>query len=152
MNKYLYFIIGILVALIYWFFDSSLHHFGYGEPGFEWIPTDINELWMRIVICLLIVLFGFFADFHVRSIVKKERELEAQDIYRSTVYATHHILNNLLNQMQLFKLEALRSEAFDKEVLAYFDTALDDASTLIERLSSIESISEDSIKDSIKPS
>jgi len=151
MKKHLYFTLGILIALIYWFCDSSLHYFGYGEPKFEWIPTDINELWMRIVIFLLIVLFGLFTDFHVRSIIKKERELVAQHIYRSTLRATHHILNNLLNQLQLFKLEALRSKDFNKEVLAYFDTALNEASVLIKRLSAIKSVSEDNIKDSIKP-
>jgi len=106
---------------------------------------------MRIVIFLLIVLFGLFTDFHVRSIIKKERELVAQHIYRSTLRATHHILNNLLNQLQLFKLEALRSKDFNKEVLAYFDTALNEASVLIKRLSAIKSVSEDNIKDSIKP-
>lgn len=62
-----------------------------------------------------------------------------------------HILKNLLNQMQFFKIEALKSNDFDQEVLKLYDVAIDEASGLIERLSQIENITEENIWASVDP-
>lgn len=79
------------------------------------------------------------------------RELEKREIYISTVQASQHILNNLLNQLQLFKMEAERSTDFKKEILELFDGALNEAGDLVLRLSDVTHISKDNIKNSISP-
>ena len=151
MKSRLYFIIGIIVALVFWFLDSFVHFYVYGEINFQFVPIDANLLWMRSVICALLILFGIFADAYTKVVVKRERAFEALKIYKSTLYATHHILNNLLNQLQLFRIEASKSQDFDKRILSRFDVALKEASCLIESLSNVREISEQSIKESIKP-
>lgn len=151
MKNWIFSIVAVFIAFVFWFFDASIHYFVYGEPQFEFIPDDFNELWMRIVIILLIILFGIFADYFSRQLLITQKQLEASRIYTSMINATHHILNNLLNQMQFFKIEALKSKDFDQEVLTLYDNAFDEASELLERLSKIENITEENIWASIDP-
>lgn len=51
-------LLSIILALAFWLVDSCIHYLLYREPTFQFIPPDINELWMRIVICLLILSLG----------------------------------------------------------------------------------------------
>ena len=97
----------------------ALHYFVYDEPGLELIPDDFNELWMRLVIVCLIVLFGLYADAVTRKRMIQEKQLAALKTYNSMIYATHHILNNLLNQMQLFRIAALKSPEFTAILTRY---------------------------------
>lgn len=141
----------LLIASTFWFFDSAIHYILYDESHFEWIPDDFNELWMRVVICALIMLFGLYADYSYRKLINKEKQLEAAEIYRSMVFASHHILNNLLNQMQLFRIEASRCRDFDKDKLKLYDETFNEAKDLIHRLSTIENVSDKNIRASIDP-
>ena len=151
MNRYRFTssLTGFLIALGFWIFDSSIHHFVYGEEKFEFIPEDFNELWMRIVIVLLIVCFGIYSDYVSNRQIKREKELEALQVYNSMVNATHHILNNLLNQMQLIRLEAAKCKDFKQERVKQFDSAIDEAVGLIEKLSSIKQVTDENIRASV---
>ena len=109
------------------------------------IPEDFNELWMRTVIVLLIMLFGIFSDYFINKIMLKEKQLEVVYVYNAMIYASYHILNNLLNQMRLFKMEALRSKDFDRDVIALYDNTIKEASDLMDALSKVKDASEESI-------
>jgi len=136
----------LVMALIFWFFDSSIHYYLYKEPQFELIPADFNELWMRAVIVLLIILFGIFADYFTNKIMFKEKQLEVVHVYSSMIHASSDVLNNLLNQMQLFKIEALKSKDFDRDVIKLYDNAIRQASDLVDTFSKIEIASEENKK------
>lgn len=149
MNRHIFSITGILVALAFWFFDSFIHFFIYGEEQYALLPDDFNELWMRIVIVSLVILFGLYADYVSQKLVRREKELEALQVYNSMINATHHILNNLLNQLQLIRLEASRCKDFKQERVRDFDTAIGEAVELIEKLSSIKQVTDENIRASI---
>ena len=131
-----------LMAVIFWFFDTSIHHFVYKEPQFEFIPSDFNELWMRLVIVFLLLLFGIFADFFTNKIMFKQKQLEVVHLYSSMIHTSRHILNNILNQMQLFKLEALKSKDFDREIIELYDNTIKEASDLLDTFSRVEDMAE----------
>lgn len=145
MKNKMFTIAACVTALVFWFFDSTVHHFLYKEPEFEFIPNDFNELWMRAVIVLLIMLFGIFSDYFINKIMYKEKQLEVVYVYNAMIYASHHILNNLLNQMRLFRMEALRSKDFDQDVINLYDNAIKEASDLMDTLSKVKDASEESI-------
>lgn len=151
MHKIKYSIAAFIIAFVFWFLDASIHFFVYSDSQFEFIPGDFNELWMRSVIVLLVILFGIYADSSTRKLLIKEKELEAARIYNSMIHASQHILNNLLNQMQLFKMEALESNDFDKNIIKLYDDAIDEATNLIQRLSKIENITGENIRASVNP-
>jgi hypothetical protein len=67
------------------------------------------------------------------------------------VSSTHHILNNFLNQMQLFKLTAQDTPGFDPQILSLYDRIIKDATNQIEALSNIEKVNETTIQESVIP-
>ena len=151
MYKNKYTIVAAVIALMFWFFDALVHYFVYGEARFELIPSDFNELWMRAVIVILLLIIGIYADVTTRNLIIREKELEAYRIYTSMVHASRHILNNLLNQMQIIKIEALKSKDFDRDIIKYYDDMFDEAQDLIHKLSEIKNITDEDIRASVAP-
>lgn len=74
-NKHYFIYLAIPLALSFWLLDSFTHYFIYGESEFEIIPSDNNDLWMRISISLLLVSFGLFSDFRSKKIIEKNNAL-----------------------------------------------------------------------------
>ena len=151
VKKRLFSIAAFAIVILFWFSDALIHHFVYGEPRFEFIPSDFNELWIRAVIVILVLAFGIYADSFSRKLIIAQKKAEAARIYRSMIFATHHILNNLLNQMQLIRLEALKSRDFDRDIIRLYDNAIDEAVNLIKKLSHLENITEENIRESVTP-
>jgi hypothetical protein len=148
-KKHFFLMVSIPFALSYWFFDSAVHYFGYGEFEFEIIPSDFNEMWMRSIIFIMLVVFGIFADHHANKLVRKD--IEKHEVYIATLRASHHILNNFLNKMTLFREEAEISEDFDKDILKLYDQVIDDAAAQLRNLENIKELDTDNIEKSYKP-
>jgi hypothetical protein len=149
--KHKYLISAFILASCYWFFDSTVHYFIYNESNFEWLPSEFNELWMRLAIVILILSFGAYIDYSLAKLLEKEKRLESVRVYTSMLNASHHITNNLLNQMQLIRLEAERHEAFDPEVIKLHDDAVKEAQVLLENLSDVIDVSSEAIWQSVDP-
>lgn len=149
MNNHRYTFIGIIFATTFWLIDSSLHFLLYEEKTFEFIPSEFNELWMRTAIFVMVIALGTYADYHTKKIIQKE--LEKSKIFFATIHATHHILHNFLNKMQLFRIAAEKSSDFDKDILLLHDHVIQDTITQIKRLESIADITEQDINDSLFP-
>lgn len=149
MNKNYFLYRAILLSLSYWLVDSTIHKFLYGEDEFELLPTDIDELWMRIVIVVLLILFGLYTDYHTKSILKKEAE--KREIFNATVSSTQHIVFNLINQMQYFKLEADKSNVFDQEVNRMYEETMKEGKELVDKLSAVDELTEENINRSTYP-
>lgn len=137
----------IILSAVYWLVDSVIHKFMYSESEFEFIPDDINELWMRVVIVVLLISFGKYADFHTKSLLKKEKEKRI--IFYATISSAQHIINNLLNQMQYFKMKADESNALDDEVNELYIHSMKEGKELFNKLCSVEDLTETKISDSV---
>ena len=135
-KKYFFLKFSIPFALSYWFIDSAVHYFGYGELKFEIIPSDINELWMRCVIFILLVAFGVFADYHTNKIAIKDAEKD--DNYISMLGTTRQILRNFLTNMLLFRSEAENSKDYDSEILKLFNKVIDDTMAQIDNYDNMQ--------------
>jgi len=151
MKKKMFTMASVVMALTFWFFDSLIHHFLYNEPQFELVPEDFNELWMRSVIVLLIMIFGIFADYFTNKIMFKQKQLEVANVYGLMINASINVLNNLINQMRMFEMEALKSKDFDRDVINLYDNAIKEATYLIEALSKVEDITEREISAPAEP-
>jgi len=67
--------LGIAIAVIFWLVESIIHSAFLGDSAIGSIlPNEANEIWMRSVIALLIVAFGFFAR---RSAAEHQRITQA---------------------------------------------------------------------------
>ncbi len=102
---------------------------------------------ITIVVLLTVLLFYFQQVFYFQQ----AREREKQKLFKATVRATQHILNNLINQMQLFKMEADRTQAFDERIKKLFMESLQEGQDLVSRLGRVSEITEDAISKSVAP-
>lgn len=142
-------IFGFGLAFLYWFAESAIHRYVYAEDFFDIVPSDINELWMRMVIIFLIVGFGTFADNRANKIRKKEQE--KRDVFLATVSSTQHILNNLLNQLQLVFFDLDERHELESETRKLLKRSIKEGKEQVERLSSVTEMSSESIQDSVRP-
>ncbi len=140
-KKHFFLKFSILLALAYWFFDSVVHHLGYGESEFEIIPSDFDELWMRCVIFILLLAFGAFADYHTNKII--EKDAEKHDVYMAMLGVTRHILNNFSNRIALFRSETEDSKAFNIDILKIYDQVMDDTIAQIKNLEDIKRVQQE---------
>ena len=99
-----------------------------------------------------IFIFGLFTLLDMLKWQKEHKiENEKIKIYEAMVASTHHVLNNFLNQMQLFKMTADDTPDFDPSILALYDQIMKDTTEQIDALSSITNIDEKSIHKSVAP-
>lgn len=149
MNRHKFSLLGLGLALLYWFGESVIHRFIYAEEFFEIVPSDVNEIWMRLLIIVLIIGFGFFADNRASKI--KRTEQEKHQVYVATVRSSQHILNNLMNQMQLAFLDLDKEHCLESETRKLLERSIRESKQQVERLSSVSDISSESIEDSVRP-
>lgn len=140
-------IAALLLAIGFWFFDSLVHFFIYGEPNFEVIPTEFNELWMRTAIFVLLVFFGIFADYFTNNIASREKLLELTGVYNDLLHSNLDVLSNQLDQLKLFRTEARQSKDFDAEIIALFDNSIAEITELVESLSRVTDVTDTQIKE-----
>ena len=149
MERFKFSLLGIGLAFLYWFAESVIHRFVYAEESFEIVPSEPNEFQMRLLIILLIIVFGVFADNRARKIRKSERE--KREVYVATVRSTQHILNNLMNQMQLAFLDLDQQHCLESETRKLLEKSIREGKEQVERLSSVADLSSESIEDSVRP-
>jgi hypothetical protein len=149
MERHKFALLGIGLAVVYWFAESVIHRFVYAEEFFEVVPSDANEFWMRLLIIALIVSFGVFAGNRARKI--KETEREKHEVFVATVRSTQHILNNLMNQLQLAFFDLEKERRLESETRNLLEKSIREGKEQVERLSSVSDINSESIEESVKP-
>jgi hypothetical protein len=149
MQKRRFTILGLALALFYWVAESLIHRFVYFDDAFEVIPSDANEIWMRLIIIVLILGFGIFADNRATKI--RQKEAEKREVFLATVRSSQHILNNLLNQMQLALLDSDGRPGLEAETRKLLDRSIKEGKEQVECLSSVTDMDGDSIEESVRP-
>ena len=139
----------LAVATLYWIAESMVHRFVFEEEAFELIPLNFNELWMRVLIVVLMICFGVFGDAWSRRLVAKEDE--KRQIFIATVSSTQHILNNLLNQIQVIFLKMDDEYRIDAETRGMLKQSLKDAQVQVQKLSAVTELDKEVIKESVAP-
>jgi hypothetical protein len=149
MDRFKFSLLGVGLALLYWFAESVIHRFVYAEESFEIVPSEPNEFQMRLLIILLIILFGVFADNRARKIRKSEQE--KREVYIATVRSSQHILNNLMNQMQLAFFDLEKEHCLESETRKLLERSIREGKEQVERLSTVSDLSGELIEESVKP-
>lgn len=95
----------IAFSILLWFVES-LFHFLVFDPGhpFEIIPGDQNELWMRLVICGIIIIFGCYIQH--QAIMKRSVEEEKLSTLKATMHTVEDSVGNALLSIKYLLLYA----------------------------------------------
>ena len=131
----------VAVAVAFWGVESVIHCWFFDpHHGFEIIPHDANELWMRTLIFLLIVGFGFYANRAINKI--KDSQNERLRVLRATMYTVHDVVNNFLNSLHLLRLEAEDDGGWSAESLARFDAIVRQTTGKLTELGELDQVTE----------
>ncbi len=91
-------LVGIGIAILYWILESFIHVLFFGGSRFaeELITPDVHEIWKRILVISLLILFGIFAQQYFNLRRRSEKALkESERKYRT-------IFEQALNPIFLF--------------------------------------------------
>lgn len=74
LRKLLWF--GVLFAMFFWILEALIHSVVFGEGSYmaNLLPQDPNELWMRTLVCSLLIVFGIYAQSTVAKLKVSEDE------------------------------------------------------------------------------
>ncbi len=147
MNKYKLTLFGLVLS-IFIYFSSIFLELDLFEKFMAFIESmeefEIDEL---IIPFLIFVVFLFIDT--TRNAWKIRVENEKKNVYKAMLSSSHHILNNFIYQMDIFKLTAEDTPGFDAKVLAFYEDIISNASHQINSLSNVSSIDEFSIRTSV---
>ena len=149
MFKKKYIVYSFFLSITFWVIESSVHAYFLHDGAFTLLPPETNEVWMRSLIVILIIGYGFFIQNSVENEMRLENE--KKEIYAEMLKANNHILNNFLQNMYLFKLEADQSADFDNLVLQHYHQIIQDTKLAIQRLEGLENPSKAGIQEKYKP-
>lgn len=149
MKNYRLTIIGLSLALL-----MLALTFGLDLDLFEMVTSSLRsmerlEVDEFIFPVLVVSLFAYLDQ--RRRIKAKKIEYEKIVIYKAMLSSTYHILNNFLNQIQLFKLTAQKTPGFNPRVLTLYDEIVESANTQLEALGNITEIDAGAIHESVAP-
>ncbi len=139
--------ISMLAALAFWCTETLLHRFIFEPYEFLWWPSSGNELWMRWVVVALIIAIGIEAERVRRANYRVEQQ--KRKIFDATLRSTQHVLNNLMNQMQLVFYEADQDAPLSQETRQVLEAALRDSKEQIQKLGALKNLNADAIEHSI---
>lgn len=147
MNKYKLTLFGLVLS-IFIYFSSILLELDLFEKFMDFLASveqfEVDEM---IIPFLIFVVFLFIDTF--RNNKKIEMESAKLNIYKAMLSSSHHILNNFIYQMDIFKLTAEDTPGFDAKVLAFYEDIISNASEQIYSLSNLTTIDEFSIRTSV---
>jgi hypothetical protein len=142
-------IYAVILSVLYWLAESVGHRFVFSDEVFEIIPSDVNELWMRSLIIVLLIVFGFIADNQANRI--RAAEKEKREIFAATLSSTQHVMNNLLNQLQLVLFEEDKAHALSDNTRKLLEKSIREGKKQMDRLSSVTKLDEETIRKSVEP-
>ncbi len=147
MNKYKLTCIGLVLSIFIYVIAIVLE-----LKLFEKIITllaSIEQFEFDEIIIPLLVFFVFLFIDTQQNAKKVKMENAKLNIYKAMLSSSHHILNNFIYQMDIFKITAEDTPGFDVKVLAFYEDIISNAAHQINSLSNLTTIDEFSIRTSV---
>ncbi len=133
----IYFIIG---ALWIFFSDRILTSLARSTEIITMLQT--YKGWFFVTFTSVLLFFLVRKDYRALE----QREKEKFEIFRTTMSAVNHILNNFLQKMIFFKQMAEESKEFKTEVLEIYSNVITQTTDEIKKLGEIKKLSKEEIE------
>ncbi len=147
MNRYKLTLFGLVLS-IFIYFSTIFLELDLFERFMAFLASLEQFEFDEIIIPFLTFILFLFVD-TLRNNWKVRMENEKLNIYKAMLSSSHHILNNFIYQMDIFKLTAEDTPGFDAKVLSFYEDIISNASHQIYSLSNLNSIDEFSIRTSV---
>ncbi len=147
MNNYKLTLVGLVVS-IFFYLTTIFLELDLFEQFIAFL-SSIDHLELDEIIIPILIFFLFFVIDTRRNSKNVQMENAKLNIYKAMLSSSHHILNNFIYQMDIFKITAEDTPGFDAKVLAFYEDIISNASHQIHSLSSLTTIDEFSIRMSV---
>ena len=135
------FFFSVFLAVAFWIIESLLHaHIFEKDMHFEWIPQESNELWMRIVIFLLIILIGFLAGRYVN--LQKKIHQEKMRTLEASMVSTNEIVGNTLSLMSHYCDDFIKNGKIEMDSIKSMKEIIDETFSALNHLQDINKMIE----------
>jgi hypothetical protein len=133
----------------YWVLQTVVEGLLAPARGYVFLPTEPDRLLLRGTVVVLLIVFGFNADRQTRLALAADRE--RLEIHMALMGATHHILNNLLNQAQLLLLTTEEGRPVDPATRDDVCASFEEAERLVIKLGQLDELSGAAIREAVLP-
>lgn len=135
-----FFFFSIVAAVGFWFVESTIHYVAFDQGVFKIIPHDSNELWMRSLVCGLIVLIGFLLE----RVVRHNEEVHAEKLrtLKATINTVQDLVGNSLNSLQLICIELESGKIPDDRSLQQIQKMVTNSSENLKKLAEMTDVIE----------
>jgi hypothetical protein len=134
-------IFSLTVCLLFWIGESLFHYwvFNHGHP-FELIPSDQNELWMRLLICILLVIIGAFAQRQAN----RKRAIQAEKLrtLKATMHTVEDRVGNSLLSIKYLLLDPHTDQAVDRQTAKQILRLVDDTIGQLREIHTLDRVAE----------
>lgn len=131
----------IALSILLWIGESLFHYlvFNPGQP-FEIVPSDNNELWMRLVICGVIIIFGGY----IQRLTLKKRALEEAKLrtLKATMHTVEDSVGNNLLSIKYLLLDAEKQHHINLQTSKDMLNLIDDTMSQLREIRNLEVVSE----------
>ncbi|MDJ0807321.1 MAG: hypothetical protein QNJ78_10855 [Gammaproteobacteria bacterium] len=135
------FLFSVLLSCLVWVAESLFHYFLFDHGHhFELIPDDQNELWMRIVICTIIIIFGGYIQ--RQSTKKKALEEEKLRTLKATMHTVEDRVGNTLLGIKFLLLDAQNSQIINLELSHEILKMIDDTINELREIRNLDVVRE----------
>ncbi|MCP4076679.1 MAG: hypothetical protein GY744_10910 [Gammaproteobacteria bacterium] len=131
-------------VLLYWLSESVVHYLIFEELAFEIFPSDINELWMRCVISILLIAFSGFADYHTNILLKKESEKKR--LHYEIMLGMNHLVRNLQNNFSIINSSESIKKEFGEDTIKLLNQSSKEVGDILAQLTELENLDPELIK------
>ena len=138
--RFNFFTLSLIGAVFFWFAESLIHYFVFGEADFEVLPHDANEFWMRSLVCGLMIVIGYLAERHVRD--REEIHAEKLRTLKATMNTVQDMVGNSLNSLQLICIELESGKIPDEKSLHQIQKMVTQSSDKLKKLAEITEVIE----------
>lgn len=131
----------IALAVLLWIGESLFHYLVF-DPGhpFEIIPSDQNELWMRLVICAMIVVFGGY----IQRQANKKRAIQEEKLrtLRATMHTVEDRVGNTLLSIKYLLNDAENNQCINLQLSNDIHKLIDNTMQQLREIRNLNVVSE----------
>lgn len=149
MERYRFTLLGCVLVIIFLFFEFYWR-FDFFEHALVFLE-EFEEYELDEFIIPVLVLGGFFFLDLLRWARKAKIEEQKAEMYRVMTKSAQHVLNNFLNQVQLFRMAAEDDQGVPPDILKEFDASYKEAVSSVKSLSSVNEMTPEAIWKSVAP-
>ncbi|MDH5601680.1 MAG: hypothetical protein OEY78_10300 [Gammaproteobacteria bacterium] len=135
------FLFSVFLAFLFWLGESLLHAVFFDEEKhFELIPHDADELWMRIVISLLVILMGFLVGRYVQ--LQKKIHQEKIRTLEASMVSMNEVVGNTLSLMSHYCDEYIKTGKIEMDSAKSMKEIIDETFSALNHLQDINKMIE----------